>query len=121
METDASGAAAGNIIPLLIAEGILLVVALLVLPAYAALKARTGDDVELKGLGLPKGSIRSMLALIVVGSFVVFLIFGASALPKDSSRFNEIVAALTGVAGTVIGFYFGSGGSGSSGGTGGGG
>ena len=53
-----------------------------------------------------------MLALTVVGSFVVFLVFGGSALP-EGARFTEIVAALTGVAGTIIGFYFGSKGSGS--------
>ena len=63
----------------------------------------------MKGLALPQGSVRSMLALIVVGSFVVFLVFGQS-----TEKFTEVVAALTGIAGTIIGFYFGSGGSGAS-------
>ena len=53
-----------------------------------------------------------MMALTVVGSFVVFLVFGGPVF-SENDRFTEIVAALTGVAGTIIGFYFGSRGSGS--------
>ena len=104
----------GNILPLLIAEGVLLLLVLIALPIYAIWKAKASTDVVLKGLALPQGSVRSMLALIVVGSFVIFLVFGGAALPT-ASRFTEIVAALTGIAGTVVGFYFGSGGSGTSG------
>ena len=108
----AAALATADIWPLVIAEGILLVIVLVALPAYAAWKGRAQDGVSLKGLALPQGSVRSMLALTVVGSFVVFLVFGGSALP-EGARFTEIVAALTGVAGTIIGFYFGSKGSGS--------
>ncbi len=104
----------GNIMPLLVAEGILLVLTLVILPMYAIWKARSLDIDALKGLALPQGSVRSMLALTVIGSLVVFLVFGGAALP-NSTRFTEIVAALTGIAGTIIGFYFGSGGSGHSG------
>ena len=99
-----------DIWPLVIAESILLIIVLVALPAYAAWKGRAQDGLSLKGLALPQGSVRSMLALTVVGSFVVFLVFGGSALP-EGARFTEIVAALTGVAGTIIGFYFGSKGS----------
>lgn len=104
----------GNIVPLLIAEGILLFLVLIALPMYSIWKAKTSNNVTLKGLALPQGSVRSMLALTVVGSFVIFLVFGGAALP-NGTRFTEIVAALTGIAGTVVGFYFGSGGSGTSG------
>ena len=100
----------GGIWVLVVAESILLLITLVALPAYAGCRART-KDLELRGLALPPGSVRSMLALTVVGSFVVFLIFGGFALPENA-RFTEIVAALTGIAGTIIGFYFGSGGSG---------
>lgn len=103
-----------NIVPLLIAEGVLLFLVLVILPIYAIWKAKGSSEVVLKGLALPQGSVRSMLALTVVGSFVIFLIFGGAALP-NGTRFTEIVAALTGIAGTVVGFYFGSGGSGTSG------
>ena len=44
------------------------------------------------------------------GLLVVFLTFGGVALP-EGTRFIEILAALTGVAGSIVGFYFGSGGS----------
>jgi len=103
---------------LLIAEGTLLFIVILLLPFCAVFWAKRADKsgIELKGLALPKGSVRSMLALVVVGSLVIFLVFGAAAMPeKMESRFTEIVAALTGIAGTIIGFYFGSGGSGSAG------
>ena len=102
-----------NICPLLIAEGLLLLLVFIALPVYAISQANKSDEIKLKGLALPQGSVRSMLALTVVGSFVIFLIFGGTALPTDT-RFTEIVAALTGIAGTIVGFYFGSGGSGSS-------
>lgn len=101
----------GGIAPLLIAESILLVIVLVALPLYSAWKAGNRDDLPLKGLALPQGTVRSMLALVVVGSFIIFLLFGGSTLPAEA-RFTEIVTALTGVAGTIVGFYFGSGGSG---------
>ena len=101
-----------NIWPLLIAESVLLLIVLVALPVYAAFKGNDEGDLSLKGLALPQGSVRSMLAITVVGSFVVFLVFGGIAFPENN-HFTEIVAALTGVAGTIIGFYFGSKGSGS--------
>ncbi|MDE0147892.1 MAG: hypothetical protein OXM58_05935 [Rhodospirillaceae bacterium] len=104
----------GSILPLLIAEGVLLLLVLIALPIYAIWKAKNSDNVALKGLALPQGSVRSMLALTVVGSFVIFLVFGGAAIPTGT-RFTEVVAALTGIAGTVVGFYFGSGGSGTTG------
>ena len=99
--------------PLFSVESILLFIVLIVLPAYAIWRTKSNTNIPLKGLALPKGSVRSMLALTVVGSFVVFLVFGGT-IPSIGDRFTEIVAALTGVAGTIIGFYFGSGGSGNS-------
>ena len=103
-----------SIWPMLIAEGILLFLVLVALPIHAIKRAKGSNVADLRGLALPQGSVRSMLALTVVGSFVIFLVFGGLALPTDA-RFTEIVAALTGIAGTVVGFYFGSGGSGARG------
>ena len=101
----------GEFVPLLLTESLLLFVVLIVLPACAIRWAKSKENIELKGLALPQGSVRSMLALTIVGSFVIFLIFGGT-IPSIGDRFTEIVAALTGIAGTVVGFYFGSGGSG---------
>ena len=100
-----------NFLPLILAESILLFIVLIVLPIIAICRTRTQDAAQLKGLALPQGSVRSMLALAIVGSFVVFLVFGGIVTSIDG-HFTEIVAALTGIAGTVVGFYFGSGGSG---------
>ena len=98
--------------PLLIAETVLLTIVFVALPIYAARKAGEISASDLKGLALPQGSVRSMLALAVVGTFLIFLIFGAPAVASgNDSKFTEIIAALTGISGTVIGFYFGSGGS----------
>ena len=55
-----------DIWPLLIAEGGLLLLVLIALPIYAIWKAKTSTNVVLKGLALPQGSVRSMLALTVV-------------------------------------------------------
>ena len=46
-----------------------------------------------------------MLALLVVGTFMNFLVFGGSAF--DGETFDKILAALVGLTGSVIGFYFG--------------
>jgi len=100
--------------PLIVAEAVLLLITLIALPVYAIYKVGkdSGKDLPLKGLALPQGSVRSMLALTVVGSFVVFLVFGEA---TSQENFTEIVAALGGIAGTIMGFYFGSGGSGGKG------
>ena len=104
-----------ELIPLLVAESALLILVLIVLPICALCLAKksesNGGMQNLKGLALPQGSVRSMLALMIVGSFVIFLVFGGH-MATDKGKFSEIVAALTGIAGTVVGFYFGSGGSG---------
>ena len=106
-----------DLLPLLIAESVLLFVALIALPAGAMImtwiKVSNGRPAKLKGLALPQGSVRSMLALTIIGSFVILLVFGGYAQTANDN-FSEVVAALTGIAGTVVGFYFGSGGSGSS-------
>ena len=81
-----------NICPLIIAESALLLWVLVVLPIYAVRKSRKEQSAELKGLALPQGTVRSMLALAIVGSFVVFLVFGGFAF-ENSTRFTEVVAA----------------------------
>lgn len=48
-----------------------LIIILAVLPVYVAWKAGVHGGVPLKGLALPQGSVRSMPALAVDGSFIV--------------------------------------------------
>ena len=91
---------------LIIAESVLLIVVLICIPWYAAKKAKD-RKLPLKGLALPEGSVRSMLALMVVGSLVVLIVFGGPIM-KESENFAQAVSALTGIAGSILGFYFGT-------------
>lgn len=65
----------------------------------------SSDRRELRGLNLPRGSIRSILALLAVGSFVNVLVLGAPVLGK---YFDSILAAFGTLTGSIIGFYFGN-------------
>ena len=104
----AAGAAAGNPAPLMWAGSFLLAIVLIGLPVLATWVGRK-DNMDLKGLGLPEGSVRSMLALMTVGIFVVVATFGQSALGPEYER---VVTTLATLAGPVLGFYFGNRGSG---------
>ena len=100
---------------LLVALGILFGVVLIGLPILATCVAnrQNGSDIPLKGLALPKGSVRSMLALLIIGSFMIVAVIGGG-ISALEDNFNEVLSALTGIAGAVVGFYFGSRGSGGS-------
>lgn len=81
----------------------LMIVVFIGLPALARFK--DGEkSAPLKGLNLPEGSVRSMLALITIGSFVNFLLFGSYI---EGDHFDKILAAFGALSGAVIGFYFG--------------
>ena len=95
------------------AEGILLVVVLILMPLYAVWvggKQAGGLKPTLKGLALPEGSIRGMLALMSVGSFVILLVLGPGA-PEMKEFFDKALAAFGTLTGAIIGFYFGNRGS----------
>lgn len=90
---------------LLIAETILLAIVLLGYPILSRFRA-PADPAPMRGLNLPKGSVRSMLALLSVGSLVVVATFGADALYAD--QYERVVTMLATLAGPILGFYFGS-------------
>ena len=97
---------------LIIAEGVLIFL-LVVLAGIACWRSRNLDSSLLRGLALPTGTVRSILALLVVGSYVIFIFFGAPAIHevmKGSTKdiYQQGISAFTGIAGTVLGFYFGS-------------
>ena len=56
-----------------------------------------------RAMFLPRGTVRAMLALIVVASFVNVLVLG-SKIP----HFDQVLAAFGALTGSVIGFYFGT-------------
>ena len=91
--------------PLFWIELLLLGLVLLAAPIYAIKAQRTDNSSgSLRGLNLPRGSVRAMLALLIVGSFVNVLVFGAAVIPD---HFEQVITAFGTLAGSVIGFYFG--------------
>lgn len=96
--------AARTYLPLLVAQSVWLVLVGVGAPLASRLSAKTRES-ELRALNLPRGSIRAVLALLVVGTFMNFLVFGGPAFGGEV--FDKILAALVGLTGSVIGFYFG--------------
>ena len=95
--------------PLVIVQGLWMALIAIGAPLYSKWACkRNGESTgtrELRGLNLPRGSIRSMLALLVVGSFVNVLVLGSPVLGND---FDNILAAFGTLTGSIIGFYFGN-------------
>ena len=81
-------------------------------PLMVFLKYKTNNikQASLKGLNLPQGSVRSMIAIAIVGSFLITLSLGPLAIDKE--QLDVIFTAFGSLSGAIIGFYFGSGGSG---------
>ena len=71
---------------------------------------KQNQPAPLKGLNLPQGSVRAMIAIGIIGSYLITLSVGAFLIEKE--LFNIILTAFGSLSGAVIGFYFGSGGSG---------
>lgn len=62
---------------------------------------------KLRGLALPNGTVRSVLALLVVGGFILFAFVGRG-IVGDNDQFTAILAAWVTLTGAVTGFYFGA-------------
>lgn len=95
---------------LAIALGVLLVVVVGVL-VVAWRRTWQWNDMaglggRLRGLALPNGSVRAVLAIIIIGGFVIFAFFGTAAL--DDDQFDQILSAWIALTGAVSGFYFGA-------------
>ena len=98
---------------LFISEAILLIIVLIFIPIYSCCvgKCRPSDEkAPLKGLNMPQGSIRGMLALLSVGSFLLFLLLGPQT-PGVEEYFDKVLASFGTLTGAIIGFYFGNRGS----------
>ena len=84
---------------------------------------RTNKKPRLKGLALPEGYIRGLLAFLIVGAFIILLLFGKGPLTTeirvtddmaktititpDPSLYTAVMASLGTLAAAVVGFYFG--------------
>jgi uncharacterized membrane protein required for colicin V production len=89
--------------------GALVVIVLVVAAWIGALlvtkKVQQASTNSPEPLALPKGSIRAILGLLIVGEFINFLLFGSKII---GDAFNSILAAFGTLAGAVTGFYFGA-------------
>ena len=63
------------------------------------------NDAGTRAFNLPRGSIRAMLALFSIGSFVNVLALGPGTIPDE--YFDQVVTAFGTLSGTILGFYFG--------------
>ena len=65
----------------------------------------------LKGLALPQGSVRAMLAIAIIGSYLIILYYSALCNEINKEKLNLVLAAFGSLSGAVVGFYFASRGS----------
>lgn len=65
------------------------------------------EPVGPRAFNLPNGSIRAMLGLLTVGTFVLVLAYGLSFSQGSSPFFGQVITAFATLAGSVTGFYFG--------------
>ena len=79
-----------------------LLLAVLALAIASRFKVENGQQ---RGLGMPRGSVRAILALLAVGSFINVLVFGA---PHLGDAYSATIAAFGTLTGSIIGFYFGN-------------
>ena len=92
--------------PLVVVECVWLVLIGIGAPVYSWwVGKRSTVASNLRGLNMPRGSIRGILALLVVGSFVNVLVLGGPVLGEP---FEIVVSAFGALTGSIIGFYFGS-------------
>ncbi|UCD09727.1 MAG: hypothetical protein JSU79_03525 [Dehalococcoidales bacterium] len=87
--------------------------------------AQGQDNPPLKGLALPEGSVRALVAFLLIGSFIIFIFLGKEAVviewnetkqlengtteivpTQDTTLYNTILTAFGTLTGTVTGFYF---------------
>ena len=93
--------------PLVVVQCVWLALLAIGLPIYSRIAGKKCGvtATELRGLNLPRGSIRAILALLAVGSFVNVMVLGTSVL---GDHFEAVLAAFGALTGSIIGFYFGN-------------
>lgn len=97
--------------PLVVVQCVWMVLVTVGAAAYSyfmSKKKNSGDIInegELRGLNLPRGSLRGILALATIGSFVNVMVLGA---PVLDDKFDSVLAAFGTLTGSIVGFYFGT-------------
>jgi len=88
------------------AQGLLALLILLFLPLLARCQYGTSvESKELRGLNLPRGSVRAMLALWIVGSYIIVLVFAVLDQDKNGTL-KTVITAFGPLVGATIAFYF---------------
>lgn len=82
-------------------------VAIALIALVAALR-RAENCREVRALNMPRGSIRAILALAIIGSFLIFLTFTPFLCCTDNGdTIDKVLIAYGTLSGAVTGFYFG--------------
>lgn len=72
----------------------LIVLAVILAGIFLLVLGRTSwkqEGMKLKGLALPEGSVRGLIAFLVIGAFVIFVFFGKGAVTTTSEELMERV------------------------------
>ena len=88
-------------LPIFIFIGAIIAVLWIISIYFVITKRLDAGDMWAKSLGLPRGSIRAIVALLFI-FFIAYAIFSGDDLP------DKIPDWILGIMGTIIGFYFGS-------------
>ncbi len=95
--------------PLVVVQCVWMLLVTVGAAAYVRLAAKKNGcanyEKELRGLNLPRGSLRGILALATIGSFVNVMVLGGPAL---GDNFDSVLAAFGTLTGSIVGFYFGT-------------
>ena len=94
--------------PLVIVQCVWMVLVTVGASMYAYFVGKNSGGVnekELRGLNLPRGSLRGILALATIGSFVNVMVLGS---PVLGEHFESVLAAFGTLTGSIVGFYFGT-------------
>ena len=90
----------------IIAQSMYLLFILVGLPVCIIFINMKNDKHHEQPLSLPRGTVRSLLAFSLVGSFLITVSLGP--LFIDPDYFASIIAAQSALVGSAVGFYFGS-------------
>jgi hypothetical protein len=58
-------------------------------------------------MALPRGSIRGLVTLWLIGGFLIFAFLGKDAF-DDAAMYDKVFASFATLAATVAGYYFGA-------------
>ena len=86
-----------------------LLVVLVMYPIMAAvINFRKDNTSPMKGLSLPAGTVRAMLAILIIGTYLIVLTSSLWIPETEKNNLDVIISSFGSLSGAVIGFYFAS-------------